>query len=143
VPRRISLNVLFDKTTFQIRRAEPLSIAEHRRPAEFDGLDREGVDPELAAAFRNFREVPGEPRFNAVLALNARLSLLLFNQQPLTPPLIYDQAARAARPCCRAWPMLFQKPPNKHIRYRIEIIIGHKLIVTSASVPYPLLSTRE
>jgi hypothetical protein len=71
VPRCISLNVLIDKTTFRIRRAEPLSIAERRRPTEFDGLDLEGVDPKLAAAFRNFREVPGEPQFNAVLALNA------------------------------------------------------------------------
>ena len=54
VPRRISLNVLVDETTFRIRRAEPSSVAERRRPAEFDGIDREGVNPELAAVFRNF-----------------------------------------------------------------------------------------
>ena len=121
VPRRISLNVLVDETTFRIRRAEPSSVAERRRPAEFDGIDREGVNPELAAVFRNFREVPGEPRFNAVFALDARLSPLSFNQRPLTLPPIYDQVARAARPCCRAWPMLFRKPPNKPIRHGKQV----------------------
>jgi hypothetical protein len=91
VPRRISLNVLFNEMTFFIRQAKPSSITERRGPADFDGENREGVNPELAAIFQNFREVPGEPRFDAVLALHARLSPLLFNQQPLTLPYIYDQ----------------------------------------------------
>jgi hypothetical protein len=98
-----------------------LSVAKRCRPAEFDEIDREGVDPELAAVFRDFREVPGEPRFNALLALDARLLPLSFNQRPLTPPYIYDQAARAARPCCRAWPMLLRKPPEKPIRYGNQV----------------------
>ncbi len=113
VPQCISLNVLVEETTFRVWWAEPSSVAERRRPADFDSENQEGVDPELAAVFWNFREVPGEPQFDAVLALNARLSPLSFNQQPLTPPYIYDQAARAVRHCCRAWPMLIQKPPLK------------------------------
>ena len=116
VQRRISLDVLVDRSTLRSRRAEPSSIAERRRPAEFDGIDQEGVDPELAAVFRDFREVPGEPRFNALLALDARLSPLSFDRRPPSPPYIYDAAARAARPCCRAWPMLFRKPPKKPFR---------------------------
>ncbi len=51
VPRLILLNVLVNKTTFRIRRDEPSSVAERRRPTEFDGIDQEGVDPELAAVF--------------------------------------------------------------------------------------------
>ena len=54
VQRRISLNVLVDESTLRIRRAEPSSVAERRRPAEFDGNDQEGVNPELAAVFRDF-----------------------------------------------------------------------------------------
>ena len=51
VQRRISLDVLVDKSTLRSRRADPSSVAERRRPAEFDRNDREGVDPELAAVF--------------------------------------------------------------------------------------------
>ncbi len=51
VPQHISLNVLVQETTFRIRRAEPSSVAERRRPADFDGKNREGIDPELAAVF--------------------------------------------------------------------------------------------
>jgi hypothetical protein len=43
VQRRILLNLLVDESTLQIRRAEPLSVAERCRPAEFDRIDREGV----------------------------------------------------------------------------------------------------
>ncbi len=71
VQQRISLNIIVDDTTLRNHRAEPSSVAERRRPAEFDGLDQEGVDPELAAVLWNFREVPGKPRFNAVVALDA------------------------------------------------------------------------
>jgi hypothetical protein len=45
----------------------------------------------------------------------------LFNQRPLMPPYIYDQAARAVRPCCRAWPMFFRKPPKKPIRHGNQV----------------------
>ena len=54
VQRRISLDVLVDESTLRSRRADPSSIAERRRPAEFDRNNREGVDPELAAVFRDF-----------------------------------------------------------------------------------------
>ncbi len=78
--RRISLDVLVDESTLRSRQAEPLSVAERRRPVEFDGIDREGVNPELTAVFQDFRGVPGEPSFNALLALDARLSPLSFNR---------------------------------------------------------------
>jgi hypothetical protein len=104
--RRVSINdtdKLIAEPALLIHRPAPACVAIHQTSAKFDGINHEEVNPKLAAVFCEFWDEPGEPRFNAVLALYAHL-LPLFCQHPLTPPLVYDQSTR---PCYQAWPMLF------------------------------------
>lgn len=78
-----------------------------------DGVDQEGVNPELPAVFWDFWNVPGEPQFDADFTLDGQFLLLSFKQWPLMLPPIYDQVAQASWPCCLAWPVLFRPVPNK------------------------------
>jgi hypothetical protein len=96
-----------------LQRLAAVRFAECCYSAKFDGTDREEVNPELAAIFREFWDKPGKPQFNAALALHARLLPLSFYQRPLMPLLVYDQSLR---PCYWAWPILFRPAPVKPTR---------------------------
>lgn len=57
--------------------------------------------------------------------------------KPLMPPPIYNRVARAVRPCCQAWPMLFQQAPNKPIRHGNQVGQPNQSSSTASWLSHP------